>query len=211
MPLAETFSAIYREKGWGDNGNRFYSGSGSSGPTAEEYCNFAIDFIKEHDIQSVADLGCGDFAIGRQIVSATGVRYTGIDVVPELIEHHRAQTSDAMVTFLCANIAADPLPKADLYLVRQVLQHLANDEIARVLGNLGNCGKALISEHVPVAPKSFNLDKPHGPDIRVFYGSGVYIDKPPFSIPVTETWEWPIEGDALLRTCLVDRSALPAR
>jgi len=208
MTVEETFSTIYRTKGWGDDGGRFCSGSGSWGKAADDYCKFAIDFIKKHDVKSVVDLGCGDFAIGKRIVEATGVDYTGIDVVPELIEHHRATSSSPRVTFRCANIVSDPLPPAELYLVRQVLQHLSNDEVGQVLSNLGNCGKALISEHVPIHPEAINRDKPHGPDIRRFNGSGVYLEMPPFSIAVEETWEWPLGDDSLLRTCLVDQAAL---
>jgi len=51
------------------------------------------------------------------------------------------------------------LPAADLYLVRQVLQHLSNEEIAKVIANLGNARRVLISEHLPAHPKSFNRDK----------------------------------------------------
>jgi SAM-dependent methyltransferase len=209
MSVAETFSTVYRTKGWGSDGGPFCSGPGSWGPIADQYCAFVIDFIAKHQIGSIVDLGCGDFAIGKRIVDGSGVRYTGIDVVPELIEHHQKNSADPRVTFRCANIVSDPLPQADLYLIRQVLQHLSNEEVGQVLGNLGNCSMALISEHVPVHPKSVNLDKPHGPDIRRFGGSGLYIDKPPFSIPVEALWEWPLaDEDSLLRTCLVDEAAL---
>jgi SAM-dependent methyltransferase len=208
MSVAETFSTIYRTKGWGSDGGQFCSGPGSWGPVADRYCAFIIDFIAKNQIGSVVDLGCGDFAIGKRIVDGSGVRYTGIDVVPELIEHHQKNSADSRVNFCCANIVSDDLPQADLYLIRQVLQHLSNDEVGQVLGNLSNCSKALISEHVPIHPKTINLDKPHGPDIRRFAGSGLYIDQPPFSIAVETIWDWELGDDSLLRTCLVDRSAL---
>lgn len=208
MSVAETFSTIYRTKGWGSDGGQFCSGPGSWGPVADRYCAFIIDFIAKNRIGSVVDLGCGDFAIGKRIVDGSGVRYTGIDVVPELIEHHQKNSANSRVDFRCANIVSDDLPQADLYLIRQVLQHLSNDEVGEVLRNLSNCSKALISEHVPIHPKSINLDKPHGPDIRRFAGSGLYIDQAPFSIAVETMWEWPLGDDSLLRTCLVDRSAL---
>jgi SAM-dependent methyltransferase len=211
MSVEETFSTIYRTKGWGDDGGRFCSGPGSWGQAADDYCRFTIDFIRNRQVKSVVDLGCGDFAIGKRIVEATGVTYTGIDVVPELIEHHQATSSGPQISFRCANMVGDPLPPAELYLVRQVLQHLSNGEIESVLANLGNCSKALISEHVPIHPKSINRDKPHGPDIRRFGGSGVYIDKPPFSLEIEETWEWPLGHDSLLKTCLVDQAALRRR
>src|ERR1700694_1697197 len=90
LSAANTFRKIYQTKAWGDNGKPFCSGLGSHGLIYEQYCALAIDFIRKHQVKSVVDLGCGDFAVGKQIVEATGVRYTGIDIVPELIEHLRA-------------------------------------------------------------------------------------------------------------------------
>jgi SAM-dependent methyltransferase len=154
----------------------------------------------------VADLGCGDFSVGKRIVEATGVRYIGIDVVPEIIEHHRKTVQNPLVSFHCADITSDPLPPADLCLIRQVLQHLDNKEIAKALTNLGGFSQVLISEHVPVHPKSINHDKTHGPDVRAIYGSGVYVEQPPFSMPVAELWNFQLKKDSLLRTVLYSQS-----
>jgi SAM-dependent methyltransferase len=206
LSVAETFGKVYQTKAWGENGEPFCSGSGSRGPVAELYCAFVIKFIRDHQVQSVVDLGCGDFAVGKRIVEASGVRYTGIDVVPELIEHHKSTVHDPRVSFQCADITNDPLPPADLCLVRQVLEHLSNDEIAKVLANLGNFSRTLISEGVPVHAKSFNRDKSHGPDVRSYYGSGVYVDQPPFSMPIVESWNFRLLGDSLLRTVLLDHT-----
>src|SRR5271157_5799297 len=185
LSVEDAFRNIYLTKVWGDNGEPFCSGDGSHGPVSEQYCASVVRFIRDHQVQSVVDLGCGDFAVGKRIVEASSVQYTGIDVVSELIEHHRRSGHNPRVTFLCADITRDPLPPADLYLVRQVLQHLSNREIARVLANLGNSSQALISEDVPVHPRWFNVDKPHGPNVR-FCGSGVYVDRAPFSMPAVE-------------------------
>jgi SAM-dependent methyltransferase len=208
MSIEETFRNIYLTKAWGDNGEPFCSGTGSSGQVSEQYCASVVRFIREHKVQSVVDLGCGDFAVGKRIVETSGIRYTGIDVVPELIEHHRRNVSDPRVSFMCADITNDPLPSADLYLVRQVLQHLSNLEIAKVLANLGKCSRVLISEDVPVHPGQFNVDKPHGPDVRFHCGSGVYVDRPPFSMPAVELWNVPLTGETLLRTVFLDQVIL---
>jgi SAM-dependent methyltransferase len=205
LSVAETFRRIYRTKAWGDDGEAFHSGSGSRGAASEQYCAFVIKFIQEHQVLSVVDLGCGDFSVGKQIAEATGVRYTGIDVVPELIEHHKSNVSNPLIHFQCADITRDPLPTADLCLIRQVLQHLSNEEISKVLANLGDYPQVLISEHVPVKPRSINLDKPHGPDVRVRYGSGVYLEKPPFSKPVVEVWKYPLYKNSILRTVLLNQ------
>jgi SAM-dependent methyltransferase len=208
LSVAETFQNIYRAKAWGDNGAPFCSGSGSRGPVSQQYCAFIVKFIRDHQIQSIVDLGCGDFAIGKQIVEASGARYIGVDVVPELIEHHKDTVHDPRVSFRCADITNDLPPAADLCLVRQVLQHLSNDEITKVLANLRNFSRVLISEDVPSHPKSFNRDKPHGPDVRSYYGSGVYVESPPFSCAVGGTWELPLTEDSILRTALLEPSGL---
>jgi SAM-dependent methyltransferase len=211
LSMTETFQKIYRTGAWGGNGARFSSGSGSYGPVLEQYCAAVIEFIRDHQVQSVLDLGCGDFNVGKRIVEATGVTYTGVDVVPELIEHHKSTVQDPRVSFQCADITTDPLPVADLCLLRQVLQHLSNHEIARVIANLGSFPRTLISEDVPTHPKSFNRDKPHGPDIRSYYGSGVYVEMPPFSVPVVELWNFPLTNSSLLRTALLDQTGSKSR
>ena len=205
LSLAETFRKIYATKAWGGNGERFSSGAGSRGDAAELYCSFVTKFIVERGIRSVVDLGCGDFAVGQQIVDRTGILYTGVDIVPELIEHHKSTVADSRVNFACVDIARDNPPDADLCLIRQVLQHLSNREIAQVLANVRDYRYTLISEDVPIRPKMFNRDKPHGPDVRSYYGSGVYVDEPPFSMTVSERWEAALGVRTLLRTVLVER------
>jgi SAM-dependent methyltransferase len=207
LSVAETFQNIYRTKAWGGREQLFCSGGGSRGVVADKYCESVIGFIKENQIQHVVDLGCGDFMVGKKLVDATGIRYTGIDIVPELIAHLKSTVENPRVGFDCLDIMNDTLPKADLYLVRQVLQHLSNQEISKVLDNLGNRSKILISEDVPIQPKSFNRNKEHGPDVRSYYGSGIYIDKPPFSIPIETEWQFPLSEGTILRMTLIDQTA----
>jgi len=204
LPLKATFQEIYSSKSWGDDGSPFCSGQGSRGPVSQQYCDAVVEFIRDHQVRRVVDLGCGDFVVGRQIVEATGVDYIGIDVVPELIEHHIQTVNLPNVSFRLADITSDPLPAADLCLVRQVLQHLSNDEIARVLANVKNFPMVLVAEDVPAKPRSINRDKPHGPDVRGYYRSGVYLDRPPFSVAAKELWSFDLRQGALLRTVLID-------
>jgi SAM-dependent methyltransferase len=204
LSVSETFRKIYGTKAWGDNGGPFCSGAGSHGVIADQYCALVIKFIQDNQIESVVDLGCGDFAVGKRIVEATNVRYCGIDVVPELIEYHKRTVNDPRVTFQCTDITSEPLPSADLCLIRQVLQHLSNDEIMKALTNMRNFAQILVSEDVPVRPRMFNRDKPHGPDVRS--GSGVYVEQPPFSRMFTQMWELPLSERSILRTVLLDQT-----
>ena len=63
--MEQVFTYIYENNIWGDNLNNKYSGSSGDGSTIEfnkdTYINFVQNFIKDHNITSVVDLGCGDF------------------------------------------------------------------------------------------------------------------------------------------------------
>lgn len=202
LPVEEAFRKIYLTKHWGGDERPFFSGAGSHGPVSDEYCAALTQFIGEHEIKTVLDLGCGDFSVGQRIVSANNVQYTGVDVVPELIDYHKQHVQDERATFLHANIVEDRLPTADLGLIRQVFQHLSNSEISKVLDNVRHLPRVLISEEIPDHAVSFNLDKSHGPDVRAYYGSGVYLDRPPFALPVKEIWTFRLHRNATLRTVL---------
>jgi SAM-dependent methyltransferase len=206
LSVPDTFRKIYRNQVWGNNGERFYSGPGSHGAASDLYCAAVSAFIRENGIRSVVDLGCGDFAVGRRIVDATEAQYIGVDVVPELILHHRQKFEGLRVSFACANIIADELPVADLCLVRQVLQHLTNHEIATVLERLSRFPRVLITEDLPVQPTSINHDMTHGPEVRSDFGSGVYVDQPPFSLAVKEIARFSLSETCLLRTVLVEKA-----
>jgi len=188
MPIQQVFSEIYETRLWGvDEAERFCSGSGSRGHIAKEYATFVRSFIKEHHIQSVADLGCGDFVIGSQIAEVVDT-YIGVDVVPELIEYLKIKYRLRGAEFRCANIVEDELPSAQLCLVRQVFQHLSNQQIVKVAAKLTKYQYVLVTEHYPapyraVAP---NRDKPHGPDTRLLDDSAVHLDEPPFGLAVQE-------------------------
>jgi SAM-dependent methyltransferase len=203
LSIKDTFQRIYESKAWGDNGDGYCSGNGSQGEIVDRYCSQVIQVINDYKVSSILDLGCGDFTVARRIIQATGVRYIGVDVVPELIEHHVRQFSAPFVSFVCADISHDALPDSELCIVRQVFQHLSNDEINLALRNISKFPMCLISEHTPVHPKSFNRDKPHGPDIRLYYRSGVYVERPPFFRTIVASWEIPLEENSVLRTVLV--------
>ncbi|HTM39785.1 MAG TPA: class I SAM-dependent methyltransferase [Terriglobales bacterium] len=204
LPTAEVFRRIYAGRAWGaDEEQGFNSGTGSRGTIAEQYCDWVTNFIRQNGFRTVADLGCGDFYIGSRIIQRAGINYIGVDIVPELIEHHRATFARLGTTFQCLDITRDALPSADVCLIRQVFQHLSNAQILAALKNIGHYPYALISEHVLSQPRSPNVDKSHGPHIRTSYGSGLYLDQPPFSCPVLREWEISVDSESVIRTSLI--------
>lgn len=188
LTRAETFADIYKRRVWGaDPNSQFCSGSGSRGPAAEAYVKFIREFILRHHIRSVVDLGCGDFFIGSQFVDVVDT-YTGVDIVPELISYLNATYGTPRVRFQCCDITSDPLPNADLCLVRQVFQHLSNDEISHALAQLKVYPHVLVTEHFPAESRPVvpNKNKPHGPDTRLIDDSAVFLDQPPFAVAVEQ-------------------------
>jgi len=198
------FSRIYRDGIWGERtGEQFTSGSGThDAVAANTYVEAVNGFLETFGIPpAVVDLGCGDFAIGRQLCRSSGA-YVACDVVPGLIEHHRDRFRDLDVDFLRVDLVADDLPEADVAIVRQVFQHLSNDQIAAVLPKLVAYDHVIVTEHVPATTFVPNADKVAGPDTRLDLRapSGVVLTAPPFS--------WPVVAEDTLCEAVADGSVI---
>ena len=208
MTLQEVFSDIYSHNRWGGKKGEFYSGDGSDDASNAPYVANVLRFIADHDVRSIVDIGCGDFQVGSKLVSPN-LHYTGIDIVSPLIERNKLCFQSQNVVFMCANAVQDALPPADLCLIRQVLQHLSNAQISAILAKLMVYKYVLISEHHPAVAKTApNRDKLPGSGIRRLYGSGVYLEHPPFSMKNARViFETPLKGfkGDRLRTYLLTR------
>jgi len=186
MSLEQTFSYIYARNVWGGTDGELFSGRGSSNPQIVGcYVQAVKRFLRELPFgdRRVVDLGCGNFNIGAQFVEDC-CSYVGVDIVPEVIASLQKQYRADTIAFKVANIVSDELPHGRICMLRQVLQHLSNSEILRVLPKLSQYEFVVVTEHFPneeyfVAP---NLDKSHGPHIRLERGSAVCLDQPPFSL-----------------------------
>ena len=208
-PIGEAFAEIYRSKAWGGSPDEnFNSGEGSGSRFGEVYARFVNQFVAEKNLHHIVDLGCGDYRVGRLLHTSSDVRYTGVDVVADLIRHHQEHFQSPYVDFRCANIIDDELPDGDFCLIRQVLQHLSNAQIAKVLATARSKYRyLLITEGLYVGPKSRpNLDKPAGWDTREYDRSGVFLELPPFSLPVETVLEMPLADNSVLRTMLLERA-----
>jgi hypothetical protein len=207
LSVAEAFAQTYRNKLWGGiEGNEFFSGFGSRDKFAGPYIDWLTAFIVEHGINNIVDLGCGDFHIGEQICSALSVNFVGVDIVPELIEFNQSSYGSETISFKCADIIEDELPVGDICLLRQVLQHLSNSQISRVLANCRKFPYLIVTEDVYCGRKMRpNVDIMHGPDNRLHKRSGVFLDKAPFSLQTQSVFEIPCpEFSSVIRTCLIE-------
>ena len=71
----------------------------------------------------------------------TDVEYTGMDIVPDIIEHHTKTYSDQPWTFRVHDIVAEPLADSyDLIFSRAMTQHLTNADTLRVIQHFSESG-----------------------------------------------------------------------
>jgi SAM-dependent methyltransferase len=175
--LKKLFSRIYHENMWGGVKGEFNSGPGSDDFVGTAYANLIKAYVQQHNIKSVVDIGCGDFRIARQFITDE-IDYTGIDVVPSLIENNQRLFGKSNIRFL--NIDATD---AELCTIRQVLQHLSNDHIRSILTKCKKYPHLIVSEHVltgeAVTP---NLNMQADWNTRIEMNSCVMLDEPPYSV-----------------------------
>ena len=190
-PTKAVMEQIYEKHLWGGIEMDFYSGEGSHDTTiVEPYIDCVSNFLQSFDEPiTVCDLGCGDFNIGKQLVPYSK-SYVAVDIVPALIERNKKVFSNDNLSFDCLDISKDELPKGDCALVRQVLQHLANDEVREILKKLTKFQYVIITEHLPSGDFIPNKDKISGQGIRLKQQSGIDVLAHPFNWKVVSVKEF---------------------
>lgn len=186
----EIFSNIYSKNMWGGSKGSFYSGEGSDCTLSMPYSEYFSKFISSKFSLGgvrILDLGCGDFRVGKALVNER-IEYIGVDVVPSLVQRNNDEFGSPTIDFRCLDIIEDELPDADICLIRQVFQHLSNDQICKTLNKLRKYRYVFITEHYPDDMNGCipNIDKPPGSDIRYHDDSAVFLDQPPFSLKDVE-------------------------
>lgn len=198
----DVFTHIYTHGLWGGDANHpFFSGVGSHDErVVSAYVSAVGGWLKSlPNPPQVVDLGCGDFNVGQNLRGYCG-RYVACDVVPALVASNAERYAHLGVDFRHLDITADALPEGDVVFIRQVLQHLCNDQISRVVAKLGQYRYVVLTEHLPGAPGfTPNLDKPTGHGIRVGRNppSAVVLTASPFNFTPAQArvlLEVPSEG-----------------
>lgn len=184
LPVESVFAEIYRNNDWGGKPGDYYSGVGSHDPKLiEPYVSAVGAFLRSlPERPTLVDLGSGDFNVGRRFVGDVN-QYLACDIVPDLQEFNRRRHAYDNVTFLHVNAVSDPLPDGDVVVIRQVLQHLSNEQIRDVLLKLLVYRYWIVTEHLPVTPNFHpNVDISAGCGIRLLRNSGIVLDVFPFNV-----------------------------
>lgn len=173
----QVFTDIYKKKHWGTN----KKGEGVSGPgsrikNTEKYRELLQNFLKKNQIHSVVDVGCGDWQFSR-VLDWKGIDYIGYDVVGSLIKKNREKFGAKNIHFRHANGIELDLPKADLLICKDVLQHLTNEDVHKFISQFHKFKYCLITNDVN--PKTLSSTNPQ---IERGGHRNLDLSKPPFSL-----------------------------
>lgn len=100
------------------------SGNGSYGFLAEYKSEFINNFIKENEITSLLEYGCGD---GNQLTYLSCDKIIGVDVSQTAIDKCRELVPNG--NFICLESDSFPKEKTDLLLSLDVIYHLVEDDV----------------------------------------------------------------------------------
>lgn len=184
----QAFSKIYERHTWK---GRSLSGPGSDAERTREFRALLAQFMKDHHIESVVDLGCGDWSYS-QLMDWSGIRYIGIDTVDTVVEKNQRLHAAPNISFLCRDAAREEIPSADLVIVKEVLQHLPTQDVQAILSRLPAFRYAIlvndVAHHVRGSLKSLWRWKPICPTNTDVAPGGyrlLALQKPPFNIQAT--------------------------
>jgi SAM-dependent methyltransferase len=187
----DVFGRIYATDHWQGG-----SGEGSTLDAAQPYLRLLRRTLDVLRPRKVVDIGCGDWQFSRLVEWPN--RYVGIDVVPEVIaQNHTYQ--NRKIKFRCGDVRSAQLPRASLYIVKDVLQHWPNDDVTAFLARLR--APALVTNDVWSAHDhpGVNADVPLGHWRPLDLAAG------PFNVTAAWSEDWDIRGEWTKRTMLIER------
>jgi len=193
------FTEIYERNLWGtaSDGRKYCSGAGTVDENVSQYISVVQNFIQQKNIQHIFEIGCGDFSIMSSVLKPfVKLKYTGADIVKNVVDHLNSNYANDHIQFVHMDaIENKQYPEADLCIIRQVLQHLSNQQITDILQKLKHYKYVIITEHIPIHPKIKNGDKSANGYIRLQnrQTSGIFLDAPPFSLSCQTLLSYPYD------------------
>lgn len=151
----DRFTAIYNNNYW--RNDESISGSGSTLEYTANLREKLPALFEKHNIKQVLDAPCGDYNWMGVVVEATGIDYTGGDIVAPLIVQNQQDHGRDGVRFIHLDITKGPLPDCDMMIVRDCLFHLSYADIHKFLELFAasNIALLLTSSHVNMPDNSF--------------------------------------------------------
>jgi SAM-dependent methyltransferase len=142
------FDTIYQENRWGSSESR--SGDGSTLAQTKLLRAALPRLLRRFDVRRFLDAPCGDFH-WMQRVDFGEVQYIGADIVPALVEDLAARYAQPGREFRQIDIVQGPIPDVDMWLCRDTLFHLPNDDVRQVLRHAAAHARYFLATTYPFA------------------------------------------------------------
>lgn len=172
LSTTERFELIYHSNRWGDPDSR--SGQGSNLSETAQVRARLPELLDELKVSTILDAPCGDFHWMQTVEFSA--HYVGVDIVAELVEENTARYGSEHRRFICADIARDGLPSADLILCRDALVHLSFEDVGAALQRFADTG----ATHLVTT--TFRRQR-HNDRIETGYWRPLNLELPPFNFP----------------------------
>jgi SAM-dependent methyltransferase len=167
------FINIYRKKIWG---SACLSGDGSTDKAVEGLLEPLSILINGHDISRVLDVGCGISPWFERVLPDDLGVYLGVDVVPAVIQTRTTLRTHPKCEYRLLDMSQlAPSAKFDLAISRDVLTHLPDDLVLKVLANIKSCSRWLLTTQWPETDRNTN--------IQVGGWRAINLCLPPFNLP----------------------------
>ena len=170
----EAFSEIFAKNAFGSYESR--SGPGSTIDVTAGLRERLPKLCATLKVGTFLDAPCGDYNWMRHVEFPEGVTYVGADIVPVLIRNLTTRHADASHFFSVLDIVEGPLPEADLWLCRDALFHLPNDDI---LSALRHFRRSRISY---LLTTNYNFCRTNI-DVKAGGYRRINLRRPPFNLP----------------------------
>lgn len=179
------FGRIYASDHWKGG-----SGEGSTDRASAPYRAVVERLIGSDDVATVVDVGCGDWQVGS-LVDWSPVRYTGVDVVDSVVESDRDRFGSPRVGFVRCDARHDLLPRADLLLAKDVLQHWPTADVQSFLRrSLPAFRYVLLTNDVSSVYWPTGVNE----DIALGAWRTLDLERPPFSAAAQWTHDVDVDG-----------------
>lgn len=149
-----------------------------------------VQILSRFEIDSILDLACGDFNWMRKVLENSSLTYLGVDIVEPLIEKNKLNFENDKIKFKVLDVLEDDIPGADLVICRDLLFHLPNKDILKIISKVVHSSSRffLVTSHLTLEANKFeNIDIKAG-DFR-----RIDLFKTPFNLPecyITSFEDW---------------------
>ena len=139
------FDAAKKFSDWGWQGKlkgkrKIASGPGSSNELTSKTKQIILETIKDHNVKSILDLGCGDWTWMSKIRNKfSEVSYEGWDASENMVKCLNDRYSNENTKFRVKDIVTSEFPDVDLIICRDVLFHLDKKLSKHVTDKTKNC------------------------------------------------------------------------